>query len=63
MKGRIIMNDSKNSKKESGKNLVDCLKDAVAILDEQRLLILYLNFDVEATRREREYWKKKAGGK
>ena len=33
------------------------------LLDEQRMAILYLQFDVEATRRERNFWRKKAGGK
>jgi len=38
------------------------LEIAEELLDEQRVALLYLKFDVEATRREREYWKKKAGG-
>ena len=33
------------------------------LLDEQRMALLYLKFDVEATRRERDFWRKKAGGK
>ncbi len=53
------MKDSKKPKKNSPKNM----KQVLEILDDQRLLILYLIFDVEATKREREYWKYKAGGK
>ena len=53
------MSDSKKSKKDIAKNLAYMKQ----LLDEQRLLILYLNFDVEATRREREYWKKQVGDK
>ncbi len=53
------MKDSKKPKKDLPKNM----KQALEVLDDQRLLILYLNFDVEATKREREYWKYKAGGK
>lgn len=45
------------------KNLLKSLKVLRDLLDEQRMVILYLRFDAEATRREREYWKKKAGGK
>ncbi len=33
------------------------------LLDEQRLALLYLKFDVEATIRERNYWRKQAEGK
>ena len=33
------------------------------LLDEQRMALLYLKFDVEATRRERDYWRKKAENK
>jgi hypothetical protein len=32
-------------------------------IDEMRLAIVYLKFDVEATRRERDAWRKKAEGK
>ncbi len=53
------MKDSKKPKKNPPKNM----KQALEILDDQRLLILYLNFDVEATRRERDFYKKKADGK
>ncbi len=55
----IVMKESKKPKKNSPKNM----KQALEILDDQRRLILYLNFDVEATKRERDYWRKKAGGK
>jgi len=55
---KIGMKDSKKPKKNSPTNM----KQALEILDDQRLLILYLNYDVEATRRERDYWKYKAGG-
>ena len=53
----------KTGMKDSKKNPPKNMKQALEILDDQRLLILYLNFDVEATRRERDFWKKKAGGK
>lgn len=60
MRERIIMNGSKQPKKTpTPKNL----KDALEIIDDNRLLIKYLYFDVEATRRERDFWKKRAGGK
>lgn len=49
-----IMQD--NTKKKTKKQLRQ-------LLDEQRLALLYLKFDVEATRRERDYWRKKAGSK
>ena len=57
------MKDSKKPKKGSPKNMKQALADAVDLLDEYRLSIVYLNFDVEATKRERDYWKYKAGGK
>lgn len=33
------------------------------LFEEQRLALLYLKFDVEATRRERDYWRKQAEDK
>ena len=52
------MSDSKKSKKlkkPEKKSVTEQLADAVDLLDEYRLSIVYLNFDVEATRRERDY--------
>jgi hypothetical protein len=37
------------------------MKSIKGLLDEMRLSLIYLRFDVEATRRERDYFKKKAG--
>lgn len=37
------------------------IRSMKGLFDEMRLAITYLKFDVEATRREREFWKKKAG--
>ncbi len=39
------------------------MKQALELLDEQRVALLYLKFDVEATRREWDYWRKQAEGK
>ena len=50
-------------KKPKKMSTTERLEIAEGVLDEQRVLILYLNFDVEATRRERDFYKKKAGGK
>ncbi len=60
------MSDSKKSKKlkkPEKKSVAEQLADAVDLLDEYRLSIVYLNFDVEATKRERNFWRKKAEGK
>ena len=57
-----IMKD--NAKKPKSKS--DLQKDNELLrgfLDEQRMALIYLNFDVEATRRERDFYKKKAEGK
>ena len=51
--------------KKSKKSKDDLLKDLKFLqgyVAEMKLALLYLNFDVEATRRERDYWKKKADG-
>lgn len=53
------MDDTKKSKSGLLKS-IELLRD---LLDEQRVTILYLRFDVEATRRERNYWRKKAESK
>ena len=52
----------KDYTKETRDSLLKSMKTLYELLDEQRLALLYLNFDVEATRRERDFWKKKAGG-
>lgn len=56
---KIMKDDAKKTRNDLLKN-VKLLHD---LLDEQRVAILYLKFDVEATRRERDYWRKKAEGK
>ena len=43
--------------------LIKSIKLLHDLLDEQRMALLYLKFDVEASRRERDYWRKQAGGK
>ena len=58
-----MKDDTKKPEKSGKKSAADNLADAVDLLDEYRLHILYLKFDVEATRREREFWRKKAEGK
>lgn len=57
---KTSMHEPKKPRKMSA---AERLKIAEEILNEQRVLIGYLNFDVEATRRERDFWKYKAGGK
>lgn len=37
------------------------LKSMRGLFDEMRLAITYLKFDIEATKRERDYFMKKAG--
>lgn len=54
-----MKDDAKNTKSSLLKS-IELLRD---LLDEQRVALLYLNFDVEATKRERDYWHKKAEGK
>lgn len=52
--------------KEPKKSKSDLLKDLEFLrgyVDEMRLALVYLNFDVEATRRERDYYKKQAESK
>ena len=39
------------------------IKSMTGLFDEMKIAICYLRFDVEATVRERDAWKKKAGGK
>ena len=57
------MSDSPKPKKPGKMNTAKRLEIAEEILDEQRVLIKYLKFDVEATTRERDYWKHRAEGK
>jgi len=45
------------------KNLRDEFKELKEIIDELWLIVKYLKFDLEATRREREYYKKLMGKK
>ena len=60
------MNSVKTMKEDTEKTKSGLLKSIELLrelLDEQRMAILYFQFDVEATRRERDFWRKKAGGK
>ena len=59
MKTLAKMKKSKKSKDDLLKDL-EFLRGYVA---EMKLALLYLNFDVEATRRERDFYKKKCEGK
>ena len=43
------------------KQLQQNVESLKRLLDEQRIAMAYLRFDVEATRRERDHWRKKAG--
>lgn len=52
----------KELKKSKGDLLKD-LKFLQGYVDEMRVALLYLNFDVEATRRERDAYRKQAEGK
>lgn len=56
MRVKIMQEDTKKTRS----SLLKSMKLLRELLDEQRLAILYLKFDVEATRRERNYWRKKA---
>ena len=53
----------KDSIKKSKSDLLKDLKFQQEYIDEQRMALIYLKFDIEATRRERDYWKKKAENK
>ncbi len=55
------MSESKKPKKPGKMSTARRLEIAEELLDEQRVLIKYLHFDVEATRRERDYWRKRYG--
>ena len=44
------------------KQLQQNVESLKRLLDEQRIAMAYLRFDVEATCRERDYWRKQAGG-
>ncbi len=55
----VVKDDTKKTKSGLLKSM-NLLRE---LLDEQRLALLYLKFDVEATRRERDFWRKKAEGK
>ena len=49
--------------KKTKSDLLKSIELLRELLDEQRMALMYLNFDVEATRRERDFWRKKAEGK
>ena len=57
------MINMKAMKDHTKNSLMKSIKLLHELLDEQRVAILYLNFDVEATRRERDYWRKQVEGK
>ncbi len=59
MNVKTMKDDAKKTKRGLLKN-IELLR---VLLEEQRLALLYLKFDVEATRRERNFYKKKAEGK
>ena len=59
----MLAKTMKDSIKKSKSDLLKDLKFQQEYIDEQRMAIVYLNFDIEATRRERDYWKKRAGSK
>ena len=47
---------------KSSKSKNDLLKDLKFLqeyVEEMKLALLYLNYDVEATRRERDHWRKR----
>ena len=56
---RTMKDDTKKTKDD----LLKSVKLLRGLLDEQRIALLYLRFDVEATRRERDRWRKQAEGK
>ena len=58
-----MMITMKDYEKETKDSLLKSVKGLHELLDEQRLALLYLKFDIEATRRERDYWRKKAEDK
>ncbi len=51
------------AKKLTEKELRDRIEALAESPDELVLTMLYMQFDLEATRRERDYWKEKYGGK
>ena len=57
------MKTMKDNTEKTKKGLLKSIKLLHDLLDEQRIAILYLNFDVEATRRERDFWRKQVEGK
>ena len=57
-----MKNNTKDTKTTKS-GLQKSIKLLRELLDEQRTALLYLKFDVEATRRERDFWRKKAEGK
>ncbi len=58
-----MMITMKDDTKKTKDGLLKSVKLLRELLDEQRVALLYLKFDVEATRRERDFYKKKAEGK
>ncbi len=59
----MLTKTMKDGIKQTKSNLLKSIELLRELLDEQRLALLYLKFDVEATRRERDYWRKKAEDK
>ncbi len=60
------MNSVKTMKDNTKKTKSDLLKDLKfqqEYIEEQRFAIKYMGYDLECTRRERDYWKKKAENK
>lgn len=59
MRVKTMRDDIKKTKGDLQKS-IKLLRE---LLDEQRMALLYLKFDVEATTRERDFWRKKVEGK
>ncbi len=59
----INVKTMKDDTEKTKNSLMKSIKLLHDLLDEQRLALLYLQFDVEATRRERDYWRKQVEGK
>ena len=59
----IIVKTMKDDTKKTKSSLLKSIELLRELLDEQRLALLYLKFDVEATRRERDFWRKEAESK
>ena len=60
------MNSVKTMKDNTKKTKSDLLKDLKFLMEcveDRRFAMVYMVYDLECTRRERDYWKKKAENK